>query len=94
MDTQNGLIIGYSVSLIADDDVILRKEIKEREIEFRTLNPFTVYFFTVAAVTSAGTGPDSQPYSFLTHEDGKFNFHITMSCISISIQFPVAHLLT
>ena len=66
----NGMITGYSVSLLQHDTVVMYST-NTTSFTLTSLKPFSSYNFTVTARTSEGFGPYSNPLSFETLQDGK-----------------------
>ena len=80
LDHQNGLIVHYVVRYFPAKD---SSSVREEEVEAAegqddviehvvgNLQPFTTYEFVVAAATSVGQGPFSNPSSVTTPEDSE-----------------------
>lgn len=69
----NGDIIGYNVTYTAVNSETVDSILSASNwTVIGSLNPFTTYTVTVAAVTSAGRGPYSIAVTFMTDEAGIF----------------------
>ena len=81
-ENQNGVIIAYAINLttVGSGDVSQYSSSTDN-ITIPSLNPFTSYTFTVAAQTSAGTGPFTTiSTTVMTLEDGNFQLCIPWPC--------------
>lgn len=68
---QNGIITNYTVLYWTNRGI--NSSIKVDSTEFTKLvDPFTMYWFRVAAETSAGLGPFSEVLSVESLQDGKY----------------------
>ena len=70
-DAQNGIILHYTVTVL--EIVSGRVTTYSENVTYMIINflhPHYVYEVSVAAVTSAGTGPFSSGLSVTTHSDG------------------------
>ncbi len=85
LEYQNGDIIGYTVNVT--DTETQQFTTQSTNITVSTLKPFTVYFLTVAARTSAGIGPFSSPVSIKTHEDGMYTISLNGYCSYMFLPF-------
>ena len=74
LEQQNGVIIGYTVNIVSDDNMMfqLYSEQHATNLSATIFKPYTVYRCAVAAITMPGTGPYSDDMVILTPEDGKF----------------------
>ena len=71
VDDRNGLILGYAVTVTTELGVpVFGQNTVETEFLVDSLQPFTVYTFSVAAFTSVGIGPATQLLA-TTCEDGE-----------------------
>ena len=69
--TRHGEILSYSYNLTNDRrEIITKGDAFSLDVTIANLTAFTRYWFTVAAVTSAGTGPWSESVSANTKEAG------------------------
>ena len=76
-DQQNGIITGYSVQ-IAGPDFIREISITDATVtstEVSGFRPNTIYYFSVSAMTVAGTGPPTRNLS-VTPQGGKTSVQI------------------
>ena len=71
-DQQNGIITGYTVQIVGPDSTreISIMDATTTSTEVSALRPITSYYFSVSAMTVAGTGPPARSFS-ITHEEGK-----------------------
>ena len=71
-DQQNGIITGYSVQVVGPNFMqeISITDATTTSAEVSGLAPITSYYFSVSAMTAAGTGPPSRRLS-ITPEPGK-----------------------
>ena len=73
---QNGIIIGYIVSITAlETGTTVHMSTPHLNLTLRSLRPFTTYSCIVAARTSIGLGPFSTTVNAQTFEDGKNYCH-------------------
>ena len=75
LELQNGVIIGYTVSIVSDDNGMmfqLYSDQHARNLSATIFKPYTVYRCAVAAFTTPGTGPYSDEVMILTPEDSTF----------------------
>lgn len=70
-ENRNGLIISYTVFIVADDGTSLELMATGTSIVATNLRPFTTYTCSVAASTSVGRGPSTPTFLFTTPEDGE-----------------------
>ena len=60
-DKQNDIIIGYTVQVVGPDSTEKREipvmDANATSYEVSDLRPYTIYTFSVSAMTEAGTGP-------------------------------------
>ena len=66
---RNGIIIGYVVKITSDNSSSLVTD--SQRIDIVSLNPHTLYAFSVAATTAVGTGPFSMHLHVRTEETGE-----------------------
>jgi hypothetical protein len=65
-DQQNGIITGYTVQVTGPDSVTRDISISDAtttSTEVSDLRPGTIYYFSVSAMTVAGTGPPERNFS-------------------------------
>ena len=75
----NGKLTKYVVILKKNSGKFLKKfKTNEYKIEIQNLNPFTEYLVQVAASNSAGCGPTSSSFSFITLETGKMSSYTSI----------------
>lgn len=70
---RNGIITGYTVTIMDLDDVEGREESSFTElhnITFSGLVPYTTYGLLLSARTVVGYGPNSDLHTIQTHEEG------------------------
>lgn len=74
LDSQNGIILGYCVTVMFNSVVIrnLSATSSIREIVVSGLAKRTTYQVSVAGVTVNGTGVKSTPVNVTTDEDGNY----------------------
>ena len=74
-DEHNGILLGYSVTVMnAKDNMKLQvnaTRIFISDVVLSPLEPFTTYNVSVAATTVNGTGPLSSPLEFTTTQAGQ-----------------------
>ena len=71
---QNGIIISYTVAYVnlnRSEDQQISSSTPQRQLLFTGLQEYEEYSFTVAAETTVGQGPFSDPTSVFTFEDGE-----------------------
>ena len=68
---QNGVITGYQVNIIYQNTTIVSIITINTSIVANNLQEFEEYVIEVAAMTSVGLGPFSDPVSSQTFEDGE-----------------------
>ena len=73
---QNGNIISYTVAYVnlnrSEDQQISNSSTSQRQMLFTGLQEYEEYSFVVAATTTVGQGPFSDPSSVFTFEDGEY----------------------
>lgn len=70
-DKQNGIIVGYIIRLLENDnELVVETDGPQTEIFVTSLHPHYIYQFTVAAQT-VDIGPYSYPNTIQMDEDGK-----------------------
>ena len=76
VDSRNGFILGYRVSVMLNSNVIRSLFVASvtREIAVTGLEKRTTYQVSVAGVTVNGTGVKSAPVNVTTDEDGNYLF--------------------
>lgn len=74
LETQNGIIISYviNVSISNTKTSFVVNATAAAPLNITELHPYYGYSFRVAAVTSQGAGPFSEPVTITTPEDGEF----------------------
>ena len=74
LEQQNGVILGYTVKIVSDDNMRFQLYSNQREenLSATIFKPYTVYRCAVAAFTTPGTGPYSDEVMILTPEDSMF----------------------
>ena len=72
-ENRNGLIITYTVFIVADDGTSLELTAAGTSVVAADLRPFTTYTCSVAASTSVGRGPTTPTFLLTTPEDGELN---------------------
>lgn len=73
-ENRNGIIVSYTVSIVAADDGGTSLELTATgttSIVAADLRPFTTYTCSVAASTSVGVGPSTPSVLLTTPEDGE-----------------------
>ena len=97
-EDRNGIIIGYVINIIN----VRTNEASEytsntTALTLSSLSPYTIYYCTVAARTSVGTGPFTPVLSLETSPEGirsnvfSFSFyHIGFTLMQYSFQFHLA----
>lgn len=72
-ESRNGVINGYFINITTDnfEENQLFFSIEEF-ITIESLQPYTMYFYSVAANTDAGLGPYSRRFPVTTDEDGMY----------------------
>jgi len=74
-DQHNGILLGYSVTVMnAKDNMKLKVNATKNfisDIILSPFEPFTAYNVSVAATTVNGTGPLSSPLEFTTAQAGQ-----------------------
>ena len=73
VENRNGIIINYTVFIVADDSTSLQVTTPNTSIVVSNLRPFTTYTCNVAASTSVGQGPPTAAMLQTTPEDGETN---------------------
>ena len=69
LEDQNGIIIQYTVAVSSTTaDYAMNISTTDTELVVSNLNAFTRYNFTIAAETSVGSGPFSDPVQRMTFE--------------------------
>ncbi len=83
LEDQNGDITGFTIN-VTDTETQQYDQFftQSTNITILTLDPFTVYSFTIAALTSAGTGPYGGIVNIKTPEDG----NITSCYLALYLQ--------
>ena len=72
VEEQNGIIIGYVISVTEDETGdTFQLPVTATVVTINNLRPYHTYTCVIAAETSVGLGPFSAGVSFTTHEDGK-----------------------
>ena len=72
LEQQNGVIIGYIISVIVlEDNSTFNLSSTSTSITLTALTPYRTYICVVAAQTAVGTGPFGIQLSFMTLEAGK-----------------------
>ena len=71
----NPPVISYQVFLL-NDSHIFNFTVSTTSIYLEPLLPFTNYTITIVAMNVIGVSNNSQPFSFVTEEEGKFNIYI------------------
>ena len=68
-DQQNGIITGYTVEITGPDFIqeISITDATAISTEVSGLTPNTSYYFSVSAMTVAGTGPPTRKFSITPH---------------------------
>ena len=80
VESQNGILTGYLINVTAiGTGQTFQASSTTTNITMQSLRPFTTYSFTIAAMTSAGSGPFSIPLTVQTNETGK------LYCMSVRI---------
>lgn len=78
LDQHNGILLGYSVTVMNIKDSIKlhvnATAIFISDVVLSPLKPFTSYNVSVAATTINGTGPLSSPLEFTTAQTGEVYF--------------------
>ena len=76
VDSRNGFILGYRVTVVLNSNVIRSffADLVTREIAVTGLEKRTTYQVSVAGVTVIGTGVKSAPVNVTTDEDGNYLF--------------------
>ena len=72
---QNGIIILYTVAYLnlnRPGDQHINSSTPQRQLSFPGLQEYEEYSFRVAAETTVGQGPFSDPSSVFTFEDGEY----------------------
>lgn len=94
LEHHNGEITGYVINVTGSETQQFTSE--STNVTIFTLEPFTVFSFTIAARTSAGTGPFSSPVTLQTLEDGTYARlgdnsveSVTFSFLSMQLQVPL-----
>lgn len=80
VDSRNGFILGYRVTVMLNSNVIrnLSTAFITQEIVITGLEKRTTYQVSVAGVTANGVGVKSAPVNVTTDEDGNYLFfHLT-----------------
>ena len=74
LETQNGIIISYviNVSISNTKTSFIVNATAAAPLNITELHPYYGYSLRVAAVTSQGAGPFSEPVTITTPEDGEF----------------------
>lgn len=74
LDAQNGIIISYRVSVAVSETKtnFVINTTTTAALNITDLHPYYGYSLQVAAVTSRGAGPFSDPISITTPESGEF----------------------
>ena len=74
LDSQNGIILGYCVTVMLNSVVIsnVSAASSTREIAVTGLAKRTTYQVSIAGVTANGTGVKSRPVNVTTDEDGNY----------------------
>ena len=70
-ENRNGIIISYTVSIMADDGTALELTATGTSIVAGDLRPFITYTCSVVASTSVGRGPSTPTFLLTTPEDGE-----------------------
>ena len=70
-ENRNGLIITYTVFIVADDGTSLELTAAGTSVVATNLRPFTTYTCSVVASTSVGRGPTTPTFLLTTPEDGE-----------------------
>ena len=69
MEDRNGIITMYTVNVTSvTAGYVMTLSTSDTELTVTNLDPFTLYNFTVAAATSIGSGPFSDPVQAMTAE--------------------------
>ena len=69
IEDQNGVITLYTVNVTSvTAGYMMTLSTSDTELTVTELDPFTLYNFTVAAATSIGSGPFSDPVQAMTTE--------------------------
>ena len=70
-ESHNGVINGYFINITNDNFEEIQLLFSTEEfVTVVSLQPYTMYFYSVAANTDAGLGPFSVTYPITTDEDG------------------------
>ena len=77
-DQQNGIITGYSVQVVGPDFMqeISISDATTTSAEVSGLTPFTSYYFSISAMTVAGTGPPSRSLSITPKASKAYEFPV------------------
>ena len=71
-DEQNGIVTSFLINItVTETKATYIVNATDNAVNITELHPHYSYSLAVAAVTTGGTGPYSQPVSAVTHEDGK-----------------------
>ena len=75
-ENQNGIIVGYEVVVVKTSNGFKTNttlQITEVQLKVEELSPLTTYSYQVAAYTSAGVGPFTEPTAIITRalKEGK-----------------------
>lgn len=68
---QNGIIISYRIKVTTEDGVILDNFTSDATYTVSNLEPYSIYQFSIAALTVYGQGPFSSNVAIRTGETGK-----------------------
>jgi hypothetical protein len=81
IETQNGIIISYfiNISISNTKTSFVVNATAAAPLNLTELHPYYGYSLRVAAVTSRGVGPFSDPVTITTPEDGEFKILIWSS---------------
>ena len=91
VETQNGIIISYRINVAISETKtsFSVNATTAAAVNLTELHPYYGYSIQVAAVTSQGAGPLSDPVSITTPEDGRF-YHTTknnkINCYKRAVQ--------
>ena len=72
---QNGIIISYTVAYVnlnRSEDQQISLSTTQRQLSITDLQEYEEYSFRVAAATTVGQGPFSDPSLIFTFEDGEY----------------------
>ena len=86
VQSQNGIITGYLINVTAiETGESIQVSSTTTNLVIQSLRPFTVYDCTIAAMTSAGSGPFSIPLTVQTNETGERLITVIASPVKCNI---------